>query len=59
MTASKLGKSEPFAMSHLRLMKDDDTTIRDGEHEVYVYSVSSLYMCTACSKSNEGSFFAI
>ena len=26
-------------MSHLRLMKDDDTTIADGQHELYVYNV--------------------
>lgn len=38
--ASKIGKTEPFAMAHLRLMKKDETTIADGQHELYVYSVS-------------------
>lgn len=35
--SSKIGKSEPFAISHLKLMKDDDTTIEDGLHELFVY----------------------
>ena len=38
-TASKLGRIEPFAVAHLKLMKEDDTTIQDGEHELYVYKV--------------------
>ena len=38
--ASKLGKSEMFALSHLRLMKGDDTMITDGQHDLYVYNVS-------------------
>ena len=40
--ASKLGKSEPFAVCHLRLMKNDDTAIADGLHELYVYNVREL-----------------
>ena len=38
-TASKLGRIEPFAVAHLKLMKEDDTTIQDGEHELFVYKV--------------------
>ena len=26
-------------MAHLKLMKEDDTTIQDSEHELYVYKV--------------------
>ena len=39
--ANKLSKTEPFAVSHLRLMKPDDTAITDGPHELYVYNVSN------------------
>ncbi len=38
--ASRLNKNEPYAIAHLKLMKDDDTTIEDGPHELYVYKVS-------------------
>ncbi len=38
--ASRLNKNEPYAIAHLKLMKDDDTTIEDGQHELYVYKVS-------------------
>ena len=38
-TASKLGRSEPFAICHLKLMKEDNTTIQDGQHELFVYKV--------------------
>ena len=39
MAASRLSRLEPFAVSHLKLMKDDDTTIEDGTHELFVYKV--------------------
>ncbi len=39
-TASRLSRLEPFAISHLKLMKEDDTTIEDGTHELFVYKVS-------------------
>jgi len=26
-------------VSHMKLMKDDDTTIEDGTHELFVYKV--------------------
>ncbi|XP_064383161.1 dedicator of cytokinesis protein 1-like [Halichondria panicea] len=35
--SSRLNKNEPYAIAHLKLMKDDDTTIEDGQHELYVY----------------------
>jgi len=35
--SSKLGRSEPFAICHLKLMKEDNTTIQDGQHELFVY----------------------
>lgn len=35
--SNRLGRTEPFAISHLKLMKDDDTTIQDGTHELFVY----------------------
>ena len=38
-TANRLSRMEPFAISHLKLMKDDDTTIQDGTHELFVYKV--------------------
>ena len=38
-TASKLGRSEPFAVAHLKLMKKDGTVIQDGEQELFVYKV--------------------
>ena len=41
-------------MSHLRLMKGDDTTIRDGEHELYVYSVSVWYYCACVLRVSRG-----
>lgn len=37
--ANRLSRTEPFAISHLKLMKDDDTTIQDGMHELFVYKV--------------------
>ncbi len=37
--ANRLGRTEPFAIAHLKLMKDDDTAIQDGTHDVYVYKV--------------------
>ena len=37
--ANRLSRTEPFAISHLKLMKDDDTTIQDGIHELFVYKV--------------------
>ena len=38
--ASRLGKTEPFAVSHLKLMKEDGTTIEDNIHELFVFKVS-------------------
>lgn len=35
--SNRLSRTEPFAISHLKLMKDDDTTIQDGTHELFVY----------------------
>ena len=40
LSASRLSRSEPFAIAHVKLMKDDDTTIEDSVHELYVYKVS-------------------
>ena len=39
LVASKLGRSEPFAISHLRLMKEDQTALQDGTYELFVYKV--------------------
>ena len=49
LTASKLSKSEPFAQAHLKLMKADDTTVEDGEHNLFVYNVRlhSLDLCVS------------
>ena len=41
-SASRLSRSEPFAIAHMKLMKDDDTTIEDGIHELFVYKVRIL-----------------
>ena len=40
--ASRLSKTEPYAIAHLKLMKDNDTTIEDGQHELFVYKVLDL-----------------
>ena len=45
-TASRLGKMEPFAVSHLKLMKEDGTTIEDGSHELFVYKVHTYNVPT-------------
>lgn len=42
VSASRLSRSEPFAIAHMKLMKDDDTTIEDGMHELFVYKVRIL-----------------
>lgn len=42
-SASRLSRSEPFAIAHVKLMKDDDTTIEDGTHELFVYKVRHTY----------------
>ena len=41
LTASRLGKTEPFAVSHLKLMKEDGTTIEDNIHELFVFKVTN------------------
>ena len=38
-TASEHSWSVPFAVAHLKLMKEDGTIIQDGEHELFVYKV--------------------
>ena len=38
-TASKLGQPEPFGVAHLRLMKEDNTIIRDNKYKLFVYKV--------------------
>ena len=43
--ASRLGKNEPFGVSHLKLMKEDGTTIEDGTHELYAFKVESKPSC--------------
>ena len=35
-------------MSHLRLMKSNDTAIMDGVHELYVYNVSQHTVYSEC-----------
>ena len=38
-TASEHSWSVPFAVAHLKLMKEDGPIIQDGEHELFVYKV--------------------